>query len=123
MDFSNANFYNLRSVKINAFDDILAPMLTNGEEIIQCFQTVRDGVVFTDKRIVIINIQGLVGKKKDFTVLPYSRIQAFSAETSGVLDVENVLVLWLYSLGPVRFSFLPGADISMLCRAISNRIL
>ena len=91
IDFENAEYLKLRPVKDNAFEDLIRPMFIGGEEIIQCFQTVRDGVVFTNRRIFAINIQGLVGKKKDFTILPYSRIQAFSVETAGVLDLDSPL--------------------------------
>ena len=65
IDFENAEYLKLRPVKDNAFEDLIRPMFIGGEEIIQCFQTVRDGVVFTNRRIFAINIQGLVGKKKD----------------------------------------------------------
>lgn len=39
-------------------------MLVTGENIIQCFQTVRDQVVFTDKRVIVVNVQGITGKKR-----------------------------------------------------------
>ena len=70
IDFENAEYLKLRPVKEDAFDALIRPMFVDGEEVIQCFQTVRDGVVFTNKRIFAINIQGLTGKKKDFTILP-----------------------------------------------------
>ena len=123
IDFENAEYLKLRPVRDGAFADIICPMFVSGEEIIQCFQTVRDGVVFTNKRIFAINVQGLVGKKKDFTILPYSRIQAFSVETSGVLDLDSELDLWFSGLGRVRFEFVANADIPRICRTISERVL
>ena len=41
-------------------------MLVIGENIIQCFQTVRDQVVFTDKRVIVVNVQGITGKKTSY---------------------------------------------------------
>ena len=123
IDFENAEYLKLRPVKDNAFEDLIRPMFIGGEEIIQCFQTVRDGVVSTNRRIFAINIQGLVGKKKDFTILPYSRIQAFSVETAGVLDLDSELDLWFSGLGRVRFEFVSNADIPTICRTISERVL
>lgn len=123
IDFENAEYLKLRPVKEGAFDSLVGPMLISGEEVVQCFQTVRDGVVFTNRRIIAINIQGLTGKKKAFTTLPYSRVQAFSVETSGVLDMDSELSLWYSGLGQVRFEFVSNADAAAICRTISQQVL
>ena len=123
IDFENAEFLKLRPVKDTSFDAVIRPMFVEGEEIVQCFQTVRDGVVFTTKRIFAINIQGLTGKKKDFTILPYKRIQAFSVETAGILDLDSELDLWFSGLGHVRFEFISGADTAKICKIISEQVL
>ena len=123
IDFENAEFLKLRPVKNTAFDSLICPMFVEGEEIVQCFQTVRDGVVFTTRRIFAINIQGLTGKKKDFTILPYSKIQAFSVETAGVLDLDSELDLWFSGVGRVRFEFISGADVTTICKNISEQVL
>lgn len=123
IDFENAEYLKLRPVKDSAFDDLVGPMLLEGEEIIQCFQTVRDGVVFTTLRMIAINIQGLTGKKKDFTILPYSRVQAFSVETSGVLDLDSELDLWYSGLGRIRFEFVSNANVAQICKTISQKVL
>ena len=65
IDFKNAAFLKMSRVNNNTFEKHIGPMLINGEEILQTFQAVRDGVVFTDKRIFAINVQGLTGKKKE----------------------------------------------------------
>ena len=62
-------------------------------------------------------------KKKDFTSLPYSNIQAFSVETAGVLDLDSELDLWFAGMGNVRFEFVASADVSKICRIISERVL
>lgn len=123
IDFENAEYLKLRPVKEEAFDSLIGPMLVSGEEVVQCFQTVRDGVVFTNRRIIAINIQGLTGKKKAFTTLPYSRAQAFSVETSGVLDMDSELSLWYSGLGKIRFEFVSNADVAAICRTISQQVL
>lgn len=98
-------------------------MLVSGESIISSYQTVRDGVVFTNKRIFAINVQGITGKKKDFTSLPYSKIQAFSVETAGVFDFDSELELWFNSLGNVHFEFMSDCDVAEICNMISQRVL
>lgn len=123
IDFKNANFVKLRSVSNSDFSEMISPMFISGEEIIQSFRGIRDGVVFTNKRIFAINVQGLTGKKKDFTSLPYSKIQAFSVETAGVLDLDSELDLWFSGMGNVKFEFVSSADVSKICQMISERVL
>ena len=123
IDFKNASFLKLRPVDITAFSKAISPMLVSDETILGAFQSVRDGVVFTNKRIFAINVQGLTGKKKDFTSLPYSKIQAFSVETAGVLDLDSELELWFSGLGIVKFEFTGNADVSNICRMISEHVL
>ncbi|MBR0443686.1 MAG: PH domain-containing protein, partial [Clostridia bacterium] len=75
IDFnSNGFFARLKKVSNKEFGSVIDDFLINGEEIIGTYQSVRDGVVFTNKRIIAINVQGLTGKKKDFTSIPYSKI-------------------------------------------------
>jgi len=119
IDFKNANFFKLRSVSNSTFESKLTPMFASGEEIIGTYQSVRDGVVFTNKRIIAINIQG-VGVKKDYTSLPYTQIRAFSVETAGMFDLDSELQLWFCELGAIKFEFLGTSNVSTICRVISE---
>ena len=123
IDFQNATFMKLKPVSDNDFSGMIAPMFVPGEQIIQSFRGIRDGVVFTNKRIFAINVQGITGKKKDFTSLPYSKIQAYSVETAGVLDLDSELDLWFSGMGRVRFEFVARANVSDICRIISEKVL
>ena len=98
-------------------------MLVPGEELIGTYQGIRDGVVFTNKRIIAINVQGLTGKKKDFTSLPYSKIQAYSVETAGVLDLDSELEIWFSGMGKIKLEFVANANITEICRMISLKVL
>ncbi len=123
IDFKNANFLKLKPVPNTDFSDMITPMFVQGEGILASFRGIRDGVVFTNKRIFAINVQGITGKKKDFTSLPYSKIQAFSVETAGVLDLDSELELWFSGMGSVKFDFVSNADVSGICRTISGFVL
>lgn len=123
IDFQNASFMKLKPVDDKAFGSMISPMFIDGERIIQTFQGIRDGVVFTNKRIFAINVQGITGKKKDFSSLPYSKIQAFSVETAGTFDLDCELELWFSGLGKVKFEFVSNADVSAICHMISERVL
>lgn len=123
IDFQNASFLKLKPVDLNAFSSLVVPLFVDGEQIISAFQSIRDGVVFTTKRIIAINVQGVTGKKKDITSLPYTKIQAFSIETAGVLDLDSELELWFSGMGKVKFEFVSHADVSGICRTISQFVL
>lgn len=123
IDFQNASFLKLKNVSNNTFSDLITPLFADGENIISSYQTIRDGVVFTNKRILAINIQGITGKKKDITSLPYSKIQAFSVETAGVLDLDSELDLWFSGLGKVRFEFTMNSNVVEICKIISKYVL
>lgn len=123
IDFNNAYFMKLKPADDKTFFNLISPMLVQDEFIICSYQSVRDGVVFTNKRVIAINVQGVTGKKKDFTSLPYSKIQAYSVETAGILDTDCELDLWFSGLGKVRFEFIHTMNISEICKLISEKVL
>lgn len=122
IDFKNGAILKLKPTDNNTFQERLSPLLIPGEEIIQTFQSVRDGVVFTNKRIFAINVQGITGRKVDYSSLPYSKIQAFSVETAGTLDLDSELEIWFSGLGKVKFDFTSNANVPEICQMISERI-
>ena len=79
----------------------------------------RDYVVFTNKRVISVNVQGLTGKKKDFTSLPYSKVQAFSIETAGHFDLDSELQLVFSSLGTVIFEFTGASNVKAIAQLIA----
>ncbi|MBP3697015.1 MAG: PH domain-containing protein [Clostridia bacterium] len=121
-DFQNPEYIKLKSTK-DRFEKELDPILIHGEEVIDCYKSVRDGVIFTNKRIIVISVEGVTGKKKDITSFPYSKIQSFSVETSGVFDIDSELELWLSGMGKARFEFTGGTNVYDVCRLISNFVL
>lgn len=123
IDFKNARLLKLKPVDNKTYEKEVGQLLIHDEELLGCFRGVRDGVVFTNKRIITINIQGVTGTKKDFTSIAYKKIHAFSIETAGIMDLDSELVLWISELGSIRFEFVSRADIAGLCRAISECIL
>ena len=123
IDFKNATFFKLKAVDDSTYFSLISSIFVEGEAILSTFKGIRDGVVFTNKRIIAINVQGITGTKKDFTSLPYSKIQAFSVETAGVFDLDSELELWFSGLGKVKFEFVKSANVSAICKMISDRVL
>lgn len=83
----------------------------------------RDFVVFTNKRVIAVNVQRLTGKKKDFTSLPYSKAQVFSIETSGTFDLDSELQLCFSGIGMVKFEFTRASDIIEISRILGEYVL
>ncbi|MBQ7001674.1 MAG: PH domain-containing protein [Oscillospiraceae bacterium] len=123
IDFSNDIFVKMTPVNPKIFGNEVLPFLVSGEEIIGTYQALRDGVVFTNKRIIAINAQGISGKKKDMTSLPYRNIQVFSVENAGSFDLDSELELWFSGLGKVKFEFAGDVDITQICKLISDHVL
>jgi hypothetical protein len=123
IDFKNGSFFKLSRATDGEGKSMVTPMLVDNEVVFAEFVAVRDRVVFTNKRVISINVQGLTGKKKDFSSLPYSKIQAFSIETAGTFDVDCELDLFFSGLGRVRFEFKSGFDIVAFNKHISQYIL
>ncbi len=121
IDFQNASFVKMK--QDNGLVPLVQPLLVAGENIVGAYKAMRDGVVFTDKRIIAVNVQGVTGKKKDFTSLPYSNVTAFSIETSGVLDMDSELELWFSGLGKVKFEFTAQCNISQIQAIIASYAL
>lgn len=122
IDFRNNSIIKLSKTSPDAAQAVM-PLFVAGEEIIGVYKAIRDYVVFTNKRIISVNVQGVTGKKKDFTSLPYSKIQVFSIETAGTLDLDSELELYFSGLGLVKFEFSGASDIVKIGQLISNAIL
>ena len=83
IDFQSGTFVKLGPIAPQSLEGELKALLVQGEQVHLAFKGIRDSVVFTDKRLISINVQGITGKKRDYTSLPLSKIQAWSVETAG----------------------------------------
>lgn len=104
---------------IDKFED----MLLENEKIELGYIATRDRLIFTDKRILIINVQGLTGKKVDFHTIPYSKISSFSVETSGTFDLDSELKIWVSGLAGIEIKFLKGINIKEIGQFITSKII
>ena len=123
IDFNNGAFLKLKKIPNDEVSRQVAPLLISGEEIISSYKTIRDFVVFTTKRVIAVNVQGITGSKKDFTSLPYSKVQAYSVETSGTFDLDSELEMHFSALGKVKFEFRGNSDIVKIGQIISEYVL
>lgn len=123
IDFENKRLFKLVAEDLSKGEKLIGPYMVPGEEIIDSYVSIRDHLVFTNKRIVAVNVEGITGKKKDFSFIPYSCIQTFSLETAGVLDLDAHLHLYINSIGMVCFELSGSSNVADLCVAIGEYIL
>ena len=123
IDFQTDTVFKLKQVDITDGEKLVDALLTEGERVLSAYREIRDMVVFTNKRVIAVNIQKLTGKKKDFTSLPYSKISVFSVETAGVMDLDSELDLWYSGLGHVRYEFTGKSNIVEIGRTIATYAL
>ena len=86
INFNQNSAFNLKPINKESVRGEVMGLLVNGEEIAYAFQTVRDQLIFTNKRIIAVDVQGITGKRKSFTTMPYSRIQYFTIQTPGFME-------------------------------------
>ena len=122
IDFNSNSVFVLRKDKVLDYE-LVKDIIISGEQILQTYTTVRDKVIFTNKRVISVNVQGITGKKKDFSTLPYSKIQVFSVETAGNFDLDSELEMYFSGLGKVKFEFSGNSDIVKIGQLISGYIL
>ena len=123
IDFQNGTYVKLGPVDPGTLADELQPLLVPGEELHLAFKGIRDSVVFTNKRLISINVQGITGKKRDYTSLPLNKVQAWSVETAGTFDLDSELDLWFSGLGRVRLEFKGSVDIRHIGQLIGHHVL
>ena len=79
-----SNLLNLKAIDFKDIRNEVGELLIGEETIIAAFKTIRDQVIFTNKRIFIINVQGITGKKTSYFSYPYSKIQYYAIETAEI---------------------------------------
>lgn len=125
ISFNQNSAWNLRPISVEAVQSEVSGLLIGGEEVVMAFQTVRDQVVFTNKRIISIDVQGITGKKKSYSSLPYSKIQYFSVQTPGFAELfpDSELFIMFSNTFTARFEFRGNVDVGLIGRMISEYVL
>ncbi len=125
INFNQNSVFNLKPIGLDAIRNEVNALLIDGETPILAFQTIRDQLVFTNKRIISIDVQGITGKRKSFASMPYSKIQFFSVQTKGFMEIfpDSELYLMFSNGFTATFEFKDGIDIGAIGRMISEYVL
>jgi hypothetical protein len=109
---------------VSEIENDLAFLMAEGEEVQKAFKLIRDMVIFTNKRLINVDAQGLTGKKKEYHSIPYNKIAQFSVETAGHLDMDAQLKIWVSGIGfPTTIAFSRNANVEDLLRVLSTHVL
>ena len=120
---TDSNFLNLKAIDLSEIRSEVFDLLVEGEQPAAAFRTVRDQVIFTTKRIFVVNVQGITGKKTSYFSYPYSKVQYFGVETAGLLDIDSELILAFSNGAKLTFDFRSSVDIRRLNTLISGYVL
>lgn len=98
-------------------------LLVQGEQAIAAYQTFRDSAVFTNKRLVVRDAQGLTGKKVEMYSIPYTSINMWSSENAGkLMDLNGELELWTRA-GLIKIKVGKQVDVRRLDKLIAWAVL
>lgn len=121
VNFNQDSVFNLKPISNDEVDGLLI----SGEQIEFAFKTIRDQLVFTNKRIISIDVQGLTGKRKSYATMPYSKIQYFSIQTPGFMELfpDSELFIMFSNSFTAKFEFKGAVDIGKIGRMLSEYVL
>lgn len=100
-------------------------LLIEGEEIETGFKILRDTFIFTNKRLILVDIQGLSGVKVEYKSIAYKAISRFSVETAGTFDLDAELKIWISSeaLPSIKKQFNKSVDVYEVQKILANHVL
>ena len=99
-------------------------LLVDGEIIEAGFVVQRDTFLFTNKRLILVDIQGISGRQLEYLSIPYSKVTKFSIQTGGSFDLNAELKLWIGSdTIPLEKKFNKDVSIYEVQKVLASHIL
>ncbi len=100
-------------------------LLTNEEVIEMGFKLIRDTLIFTNKRLILIDVRGLTGSKTEYTSVSYKSISRFSIESSGTFDLDAELKIWISSeqIPSIRKQFNKSVNVYDVQKVLAHHVL
>ena len=125
VNFNQDSVFNLKPISNDEVRGEVDGLLIADEKLEFAFKTIRDQLVFTNKRIISIDVQGITGKRKSFATMPYSKIQYFSIQTPGFMELfpDSELFVMFTNGFTAKFEFKGAVDIGKIGRMFSEYVL
>ena len=101
---------NAGEIDVSKLQSDYGALIVCGESIQAGFKVIRDTFIFTNKRLIIVDVQGMTGRKREYLSIPYNKITRYSIETAGHLDLDAELKLWI------------GSDSTPLEKKFNNKV-
>lgn len=123
MGLLSALLGNAAEADIAEVEGTLESILADGERVERAFRLVRDLLIFTDRRFIVVDRQGMTGRKTSYDSIPYRAITHFSVETAGHFDIEAELKVWISgSVEPIQRTFTRGQAILDVQKALATYV-
>lgn len=111
-------------VDVERLEQEFSTLLIDGETIEHAYKILRDLIVFTSRRLVLVDKQGLTGKKREYLSIPYGSITRFSKETAGRFDMDAEIKVWVRGeSSPMKFEFRKDKNVHDVYRVLSSFVL
>lgn len=124
MSLLNMILGNVSEVDAESLERDFGPLLCEGERIERAYKLVRDKWVFTNKRLILQNVQGVTGKKVEYHTIPYRSIVHYSIENVGTFDMDAELKLWVRGFdAPIVQNFSKNSNLRELQQVLANYVL
>jgi hypothetical protein len=123
MGILSALLGNASEADVDDVEKTLEQILADNEQVERAFKLVRDLLIFTNRRFLLVDRQGLTGKKTSYHSIPYRAITGFTVETAGHFDLESELTIWVSSNPtPIQKTFTRGSTILEVQKALANYV-
>ena len=102
----------------------LKEIIIENERVEKAYKVIRDTFIFTDRRLIIVDKQGVTGKKTEYLSIPYKSITSFSVETAGTFDLDAELKIWISgNTVPLQKKFNKSTNIYELQRVLTKYVI
>jgi hypothetical protein len=117
-------FGNASEVDAKSLQKDLDATLIEGEKLIKAFRIIRDLFIFTDRRLILVDKQGVTGKKAEYHLIPYKSISHFSVETAGTFDMDAEMRIYISgNPTPIECEFKRGTDLVGVQKILAQYIM
>jgi hypothetical protein len=124
MGFLDGLIGNASEIDKSEIEGDFGQVLATGEQIEKAYLLIRDLFIFTNKRLVLVDKQGITGNKVEYHSLPYKNITHFSVETAGHFDLDAELKIWISgSPAPIQKQFNKKLNIYQVQSVLAEYVL
>lgn len=110
-------------VDVESVEESIGKLMADGETIERAYKLIRDMFVFTNRRMILVDKQGMTGKKVEYHSIPYKSITHFTVESAGHFDLESELKIYISGTSePIQRKFTRGSNIVEIQKALATGI-